>query len=368
MHNQTAGASTIHRTPLAIGRPLSVLLTGNTDNWDLPQSYRRAFAELGHAVELFDWYGPLAQARAHAPQRIAQLLLVAATRRKRALDLIRLARTRQPDVLLLLKTDDIPRGTIGAIRAVAPNCRIAAFHPDDPFKVDRLRGPSHPRSTYTMKAVDHYFIWSHRLAERIRAFSGASATYLGFASDPAFMQPTQIGPEDARRFGADASFIGNWDRKREEWLLEIANMRGISLAIWGGTSWRDQARTPRVRACWRGLAVGEDFAKAVRCSRLSINILRPQNESAENMRTYEIPACGGGLLAEWSDQQARIFLPGKEAAYGRTAAELALELRNQLRAPPQALDAMRAAALERAQRHTYRHRVDTMLAALVTTG
>jgi hypothetical protein len=344
------------------------VLTGNTNPCELGQSFRRAFSALGHEADLFDWYGRISAWTARAPNRISRVVLTAAARRKAALELVALVRRRQPDVLLLLKTDDIPHGAIELLRLAAPQCIIAAFHPDDPFNIDRLRGPSHPRSLYVMDSVDHYFIWSERLVPRIHARASRDVSYLGFACDPDFTRPLSISREDRQRFGCEVSFVGNWDPKREAWVAAVAHLSGISLAIWGTSAWNDRARDPRVRACWRGdVALGDDFVKAVSCSRVSLNVLRIQNETAENMRTYEIPACGALMLSEWSEQQARVFRPGKEAAYGNSPQHYAAALEQLLSRPDSELEVMRVSALKRSQLHTYTERAARALAAIGLT-
>ncbi len=345
--------------------PLRVLLTGSAHRWELGGSYLRAFAELGHEARLFDWYGRLEHWTARAPDRLSRQLLLSAARRRVAVALVATARSWRPDLVLLLKTDDLPRAAIGLLRTACPGTRVVAFHPDDPFNVDRLRGPSHPRAAYQMRAVDHYFIWSRRLVSRIRALGISHVSYLGFACDPEFTRPLDVIPGDRERLGADISFVGNWDAKREAWLRPLAHAQGFSLAIWGGPDWERRARDPRVRACWRGgFATGDDFARAVRASRVSLNILRPQNETAENMRTYEIPGCGGVMLAEQSEQQAAVFRPDVEAFYVRGPDDALAAVRRLLGAPPGDLERVGAAAARRALEHTYVRRAGEIVRAL----
>jgi spore maturation protein CgeB len=263
-----------------------------------------------------------------------------------------------------LKTDDLPRSTIALARAAAPGCTIVAFHPDDPFNAHRIRGPSHPRALSQMREVDHYFIWSERIVQRVRHVSTTAVSYLGFACDPAFTRPIPLLNIDRVRFGADISFIGNWTPKREAWLAPLAQDTKLTLAIWGESDWQNLARDPSVKACWRGAATGDDFVRAVLCSRASVNILRPQNESAENMRTYEIPACGGILLAEWSAQQSRIFREGVEAFYAKSPTELVDRARYAVHSPRESRTSLSIAALQRASEHTYSTRAQTIIDTL----
>ena len=342
-------------------RPLRVLLTGNLNRWELAASYRRGFGGLGHNVELFDWYGRLDHFARRAFDRFSRLLLIAAARRRTAIDFLVRVRQMRPDLIVLLKTDDLPRGTIALARAAAPGCTIVAFHPDDPFNIRRVRGPSHPRAVSQIRAVDHYFIWSERIAQRIRRVSTTAVSYLGFACDPEFTRPIALSETDHARFDADISFVGNWAPKREAWLAPLARDAELRLAIWGESDWQNLARDPNVRASWRGLATGDDFVRAVLCSRASINILRPQNETAENMRTYEVPACGGVLLAEWSAQQSHVFRDGVEALYAKSPAELVERARFAVRISHEARSSLTAAALNRAMEQTYRTRAQTII-------
>lgn len=349
-------------------RPLRVLLVGSGNQWELAQSYQRAFSALGHEAEVFDWYGRTIDWAARTPGRASRLLLLAVARRRAAIALVAFVRRRRPDILLLIKADDVPRGTIELLRRAAPDCTIACFHPDDPFNIHRFRGPSHPRARYVMRAVDHFFIWSDHLVDRLRASGAREVSYLGFACDPDFTRPLDVASDEGTRFHADVAFVGTWDTKREAWLAPLAHARDISLAIWGTDYWRRRTHDDRVRACWRGTtADGDDFVRAVRSSTAAINVLRPQNETAENMRTYEIPACGGIMLAEWSEQQARVFAPGSEAAYARTPEELLGEVRRLRRESEQGLERIRTAALARARQHTYRHRAEQVVTTLAAT-
>lgn len=348
---------------------MRILLAGGAHPWELAASYGRAFTALGHEVDLFDWYGCQERWKARSTNSASMFLLQAAARRWAAVDLLARVRRTRPDLILLIKVDDLPSGAIRVARALAPGCRIAVFHPDDPFNSDRLRGPSHPRAVDQMRAVDHYFVWSSELVDRIARCGARDVRYLGFGSDPEFTHPIDIVEADRGRFGADLSFVGNWDRKREAWLAPLARRMGPSLAIWGGPDWKRKTQDGAVSASWRGdFAMGKDFARAVLCSRASINVLRPQNEMAENMRTYEIPACGGVMLSEWSSQQERVFRDGVEAVYARGAQELAARAEEIARWSRESLLAIGSAALRRSAEHTYRARAQTILDVVAGHG
>ena len=70
------------------------------------------------------------------------------------------------------------------------------------------------------------------------------------------------------------------------------------------------------------------FVNEVQTAVANINILRPQNliENSHNMRTFEIPALGGVLLSNFTEEQATYFEPGKEILFYNNYSELKDEI------------------------------------------
>jgi spore maturation protein CgeB len=64
------------------------------------------------------------------------------------------------------------------------------------------------------------------------------------------------------------------------------------------------------------------MAKATLASAINLNVLRMQNKNACNMRTFEIPGCGGFMLHERSSELPGLFRPGIECDDFGTADEL----------------------------------------------
>ena len=56
-------------------------------------------------------------------------------------------------------------------------------------------------------------------------------------------------------------------------------------------------------------------------SKINLNVLRTQNKGSHNMRTFDIPACGGFMLHEYSDEVVDFFEPGKEMDTFKSAEE-----------------------------------------------
>lgn len=346
--------------------PLDVLLVGETDPGGLTGSYARGFEALGLSVEVAD-YAALIQRGVppwlpHTGQTLGQTV----NRPSAEHWIRRRVAERRPRLVFILKCDDLTERFYGGLRAASPESRIAAFHPDDPFKARGLlrRGPSHPRAVTQIRLVDHYFVWAPHLVENARAAGARHVGYLAFGFDPLLHAPLELTAADRERFSADVAFIGNWDAKREAWLAAFDGS-GLRLAIWGSDYWKHRCRSQYLRSCWRGhVVVGGDFRRAVAGAKVCVNVLRRQNEGGHNMRTFEVPGCGGFLLAEWSGDQAGHFRPDVEAVYALNPKEMAELARHYCENGP-AREAIRAAGHARATVHTYAERAREVVDAVL---
>lgn len=277
-------------------------------------SVKRGFEALGRRVTYLpylDWLPSLGG----ASFRGAGLLtrgLASVTRPAIEVRLVSALARARPDLIVFVKCDDLHATTYTAIRR-ATGAPLVAFHPDDPWNQASLirRGPAHARADIQIRQVDAMFLWSRSLVQRAAAEGAQRAFYLPFACDPE-LHPVaaELSDEDLATFGADVSFIGNWDEEREAWLGPVADA-GIDLAIWGTEYWRDRCRHAGLKEAWRGRTLyGPDQAKVARASAILINVLRKQNKGACNMRTFEIPCTGGFMLHERSAEAAALFPPG----------------------------------------------------------
>ncbi len=249
-----------------------------------------------------------------------------------ALLLADLVRAR-PRALLFIKCDTLPALAYRAVKRIVGG-PVAAFHPDDPFNfrtlANRHRAPAHRRALDQIREVDDYMIWSHALVERCRAEGAKQVHYFPFACDANLHARQVPGSFDDAEFKADIMFVGAWDETRERWLAKVADAaaaRGYDLAIWGPSAWKTHTSNAAVKAAWRGRGLyGDELAKAVCASKISLNFLRAQNVGACNMRTFEIPCAGGFMLHERAADAARMFPPGEACDDFADATELLAKL------------------------------------------
>jgi hypothetical protein len=343
-----------------------VAVIGTSDPIGMPGSVARGFAALGLDVTLVPYADWTPQVR--LPVRGAGVLtrgmaeVVGPVLALRALEMLRRV---QPELVIVMKCDDLPSWFEPAVRRLT-RATLAVFHPDDPWNVGQglRRGPAHPRAVGHLARADVAFLWSRELVARAESV-GIRARWLPFACDPGLHPPGDSAPaSEERGLGSEVVFVGNWDEERERVLAPLAES-GLELAIWGTDYWRDRCRNKALQAAWRGRPLlAAEQGTALRASGLSVNILRRQNKGSTNMRTFEVPCMGGFALHEASDEAAHFFPPGLAAAYFKDPADLVAQARGWLAAAPEARAAIAAEGQRRALAWTYKAWAEAVLAAV----
>jgi hypothetical protein len=338
--------------------PRRIAVVGSGRPGSLAHSVVRGFTGLAlepHLIAYMDW-APRLQMRFRGAGAV-NLGVAAATRPAMEARLLLELKRLEPDLVLLLKCDDLHQATYFAMRRLLPGVPLVAYHPDDPWNRGTARspGPAHARAPMQLGLVDAAFLWSRDLTARAARETGAKRVfYLPFACDPV-LHPhlTDITDDERRALGAPICFIGNWDEERERWLGPLADA-DLGLAVWGTSYWKTRCRHPGLQKAYRGRPlVGREQAAAALSSEVLVNVLRRQNKGACNMRTFEIPCVGAFMLHERSDEAAALFPPGIACDDFATPEEL-VEVARRVLADPERRRQIAAEGHRRALAWTYR--------------
>jgi spore maturation protein CgeB len=141
-------------------------------------------------------------------------------------------------------------------------------------------------------------------------------SYLPHAFDPMVHNPQELSSKDIAEYGCEASFIGSWSRKKQS-ILEGLVMRrpGLRLKIWGN-GWESLPHaSPLKRFVAFRAVTGIAYAAAISCSKINLGLLYegpPEALSGDKItsRSFHIPACGGLLLHERTEDFLEIFTEG----------------------------------------------------------
>jgi hypothetical protein len=141
--------------------------------------------------------------------------------------------------------------------------------------------------------------------------------------NPEFDRPIELQPSEKARFNADVVFAGHFEQDGRDKLLSAIIAAGFDTRIWGGKYWSNELLSSM--GYKRGPvtpAIGRDYTAALCGAKVCLAFLSKLNRDTYTRRCFEIPACGGLLLAERTDDLLRIFDEDKEACFFSSKREL----------------------------------------------
>jgi len=262
----------------------------------------------------------------------------------------------RPDIVLATGIAPLDAATLQAMGTLGVH-RIN-FLTDDPWN------PAH-RTPWFLSALPHYDqVWSPRHANMhdLRLAGVRRVGYLPFAHNPKVHFPEAVADDDQRHvLQADVLIAGNADPDRVALVTPLIRA-GLRVALYGDywSRYRTTASSARGRLDAQGLrqATGE--------ARVCLGLVRRANRDGHSMRTFEVPAMGGCLLAEKTSDHERLFgRAGEAVLYFNGADDVVSQVRWLIdhRAERDRLAAAARARIVNGP-HAYRDRLAVMLEAL----
>jgi spore maturation protein CgeB len=214
------------------------------------------------------------------------------------------------------------------------------------------------RSGWFLHALPNYRIVATTRRANVgdlRRLGCADVRHLPFGYDGTVHRPPSSVPDGAR---PDVLFVGGADDDRAVFLS--AFMRSdLSLMLVGGY-WGRFAETRRF---WAGCKTPEDIRNLTAAAKVNLCLVRRANRDGHVMRSFEIAAIGGCILAEDTGEHRELFGPdGESAVYFKTPKDAVSRARSLV--GDEARRARLAGALRRrivAGGHSYRDRLETMM-------
>lgn len=305
---------------LKIDQPLRILTVAETWQGSNAYAFVRAFRRAGHSVSVLadEWFA--ASGWQSRPMKAARRLLWPVILREATGAAVRDAENFRPHLFFVFKGIMV---SPEAIRAVQDRGGVAInFWPDTSF-VDHGKTASHALPCYDWIFTTKTF----GPADLQARFGIETASFLPHGFDPETHRPTAGDAYDVALYGCDASFIGTWSPKKEKLLGALAaGIPDLDLKIWG-SQWERAGAKAGSRASRRPI-FGAEYAKAIGASKINIAILFEGNANAASgdrltSRSFHIPASGGFMLHERSDEIAAHFEEDRECAMFGSAEELA---------------------------------------------
>jgi spore maturation protein CgeB len=281
----------------------------------------RTFRRLGHEVLALDLLpAPWSRVALTLPYRAFHRLggpydLARVNRRLRAM-----GAGFEPHVVWVEKGLTVEAATLHALRERWPEAVLLNFSGDDMFnRRNQSRRWRAGLSLYDLHVTTN----CHNVPELRQA--GARDVFLvDKAFDPSVHRPIPVTPELRARVGGEVGFIGWPEAERTASMLHLAR-HGVPVRVWG--PWG------RLRPLHRNLRIegrplwSDDYASAVSAFRVNLCFLRKVNRDRHTSRSIQIPACGGFMLAERTEEHLALFEEDKEAVYFSSDDELLEKVR-----------------------------------------
>jgi hypothetical protein len=230
---------------------------------------------------------------------------------------VRTCREQRPRLLLSVGNAPLHRRALEQIAALG--CRRAIFLTDDPWSPAQ-------KANWFLSALPLYdFAFSPRRAnlEDLSRIGIGHVSYLPFGWDPALGDDRVYSLDELRDYVADVSFVGGGDADRVPYIDALAQA-GLRVALYG-SYWE---RSTATRKLTRGELPHSELPKAIAAASIALCLVRRVNRDGHSMRTYEVAAAGGCMLAEDTAEHRAILGPeGEAAVYFRSMDEMVRKAR-----------------------------------------
>jgi spore maturation protein CgeB len=228
--------------------------------------------------------------------------------------LLRTARRFQPDLILILKGENLHYDTIAQLRDQTRAILFNWSH-DNPFwysntSIHLLR---------SMPLFDVFGSLSKLYIPVLETIGCQKAIFLPMFFNEERFKSSFYPVDNAGVLDSQIAFVGIGSIERANWLRQLLD---YDLAIWG--NWPNLKSSDPLFTKIRGSYLGgKDYALALQNTKISINVLNEQCKGAHNTRTFEATGLGAFLLTEYSPEQAEdLFVEDKEIVCFRSPDEL----------------------------------------------
>ena len=217
----------------------------------------------------------------------------------------------QPDVIWVVKGMEIYPSSL--LWAKDKKIKLVNYNPDNPF-IFTGRGSGNKNITKSVSLYDLHFAYSFTVQKKIEDEFHIPTSFLPFGFDLSQETYNSCAVETEIE---KTCFLGNPDKQRAAFLMSLAD-RGIAIDVYGN-KWNKFVQHPNI-TIFPPVIYGIELWKILRKYRVQLNLMRIHNLDSHNMRSFEVPAIGGIMLAP-DTKEHRMFFENEKEVFLFTNAE-----------------------------------------------
>ncbi len=239
---------------------------------------------------------------------------------------LRMVLESRPDVAWLEWPKLLRRETLRRARSHLPRCRFVAFYDDNPFggRLDELW--QWELFLDAIPEFDLHLVKRNSDLHELRTRCARRAELFQHGYYEPIFHPR---PENPAQFHP-ISFVGTALDHRVPFVRRLIARERLPVTVFGNR-WEKTLLYQLHRSCFHPAVLAHAYADVIRCSHISLGFVSSSNRDEYSMRTFEIPACAGFLLAERTPAHQALFREGVEAEFFDSVLECADKARFYLR-------------------------------------
>lgn len=263
----------------------------------------------------------------------------------------------KPDLLLVFKGDTIFKESLELIKKkIRPI--MTTWWVDDPFCKwnDAYLMTPYENSLKSLFIWDYFFIYDTYFLARLKRIGIKNPYYLPNATDDEFFfKIEEPKKDDIEYYGSDLSFVGTPSRLRAQMIKSVSNS---NIKIWG-VPWY----SPFFKSLQTKINIDiDEIRKIHNYTKINLNCHLPGNVNGANVRTFDIPACGGFILSDrCSDIVDHLYKENEEVILYNDFDDMKEKVKYYLKHEKEREQIAANAMRKTLKQHLYKHRVAELL-------
>ncbi len=279
----------------------------------------------------------------------------------------------KPDLTVMFHNHYVDEAALTYCHSFGP---IFCFFPDDAFTPERYT----LRAAAAIKYIDCVMSTKSFNIPEFISIGIPVSIFVNNSYDPQHHYSEQVSEDDFLAFNCDVAFVGNnYIAHRADFLARLVeSCPGVKFAIWGNY-WsrlsrihylinpRRYLRYRKLRNFTRSPVSYAQIRKIHSASKINLGLLYAGDgptriRDYQTTRSVEIPASGGFMLAEYTEEHNSMFKEGQEAAYFHSFEDLVTKINYYLKNENERIQIAKA-GMYRAHNsdYTFAHRAQTFI-------